>query len=400
MSRILFAWELGDRSGHVAALLPLAREMTARGHEFFFALRDLATVSALARHQSGTFVQAPVWMRGTAGLPPAASYAESLLRFGYLDPGGLAGLYRGWRALYDAFAPDLLIVDHSPTALLAARGTLLKRAAYSTGFGIPPRTQPLPAYRWWETAPQQRLEDVERRVIASINPMLTEFGAEPLGSLAEILSTDAEVIYQFPELDAYPRAENTVHVGSISDPGWGLTPRWPAAGEHRVFAYLYPDDPSFEVLLGALAAAKVAALVYAPGAPRALTRRHESERIAISTEPFEIGQVVREVDIAVCHGGAGITGAMLGAGVPMLIVPTQMEQLMIGRRVQALGAGIVLSGELGVPAARKLIERLLREPAFRTAARAFATRHVAHDQATVVRGIADRFEALIAEKRA
>ena len=47
MAKILFAWELGGDYGHLARLLPLARELLARGHRPIFVLRDLLGAEAI-----------------------------------------------------------------------------------------------------------------------------------------------------------------------------------------------------------------------------------------------------------------------------------------------------------------------------------------------------------------
>ena len=44
MSRILFAWEIGDHSGHVVPYLPLLRRYREAGHEVVVAARDTGEV--------------------------------------------------------------------------------------------------------------------------------------------------------------------------------------------------------------------------------------------------------------------------------------------------------------------------------------------------------------------
>ena len=72
------------------------------------------------------------------GLPDPVNAAETLIRFGYLEPESLTGICRAWRNLIDCLRPDLLFCDFAPTALLATRGTGLRTAVSDTGYGIPP----------------------------------------------------------------------------------------------------------------------------------------------------------------------------------------------------------------------------------------------------------------------
>jgi UDP:flavonoid glycosyltransferase YjiC (YdhE family) len=46
-----------------------------------------------------------------------------------------------------------------------------------------------------------------------------------------------------------------------------------------------------------------------------------------------------DCDLAICHGGHGTVGSALLAGVPLLVLPFNVEQYHTGERVQSLGAG-------------------------------------------------------------
>src|SRR5438445_13046775 len=123
MSRILYAWELGTGYGHLGSVLPLAVRLRARGHEVVFARRDLTPPERFLGRRGFALLQAPVWLSERRGLDLPVSYAEMLANFGFLDRAGLTGMVKAWRQLYALVQPDLLVIDHAPTALLAVRGT-------------------------------------------------------------------------------------------------------------------------------------------------------------------------------------------------------------------------------------------------------------------------------------
>ena len=127
MSRILYAWELGMGYGHVGSVLPLAMRLQERGHEIVFALRDLSHAERFLGRRGFALLQAPVWMGDKRGPELPVSYADMLANFGFPDRAGLTAMVRAWRGLYALVRPDLLMIDHGPTALLAARGTGLRR---------------------------------------------------------------------------------------------------------------------------------------------------------------------------------------------------------------------------------------------------------------------------------
>ena len=65
--------------------------------------------------------------------------------------------------------------------------------------------------------------------------------------------------------------------------------------------------------------------------------RDDDTVLAIEAVPHE--WLYRHVAAIVHHGGAGTTGASLGAGVPVTVVPFTMDQPFWGARVAALGVG-------------------------------------------------------------
>lgn len=86
--------------------------------------------------------------------------------------------------------------------------------------------------------------------------------------------------------------------------------------------------------------------------------------------------VLRRAAVFVTHGGMNSALEGLAAGVPLVVVPQQVEQLIIGRTVAERGAAVVLRQHLSnraVPPAelRAAVERALTDPAARQAAEAF-----------------------------
>jgi UDP:flavonoid glycosyltransferase YjiC (YdhE family) len=74
------------------------------------------------------------------------------------------------------------------------------------------------------------------------------------------------------------------------------------------------------------------------------------------------------------HGGFGTTMTALAAGVPQVVVPLfTLDQSINGNHVAAVGAGLNLDGgPMAIPVLAEAVERLVAEPAYRTAAKAVA----------------------------
>jgi MGT family glycosyltransferase len=78
-------------------------------------------------------------------------------------------------------------------------------------------------------------------------------------------------------------------------------------------------------------------------------------------------------DVVVTTGGAGTVLAALGAGVPLVIVPTEWDKPEIARRVVEAGAGLWLSPSRCSPRRlRAAVERVLADRSFRERARRLA----------------------------
>jgi hypothetical protein len=376
VSRILLTWELGGNLGHITPLCVLARALRERGHEVSFALRDLRAGAELLRQDGFRVFQAPVIRVRATDLPPEpASYPEMLLHCGFADPSGLAASVRSWRNLFRGVGADLLVFDYAPTAMLAARGTGIPRVIFGTGFCSPPRVSPMPSIRPWESIPQERLESSERRALDTANAALNVVGTSPLGAFHDLLEAEENFLTTFPELDHYPNRTGGNYIGPIQDVESGQPPRWPAIEGKKVFVYLRPNSPAFRPLAAFLRTGKAATLWFAPGMATSDAKDLQSESLRFVTEPLNIARVAGEAAAAICHAGHGTTAALLMRGVPLLLIPETVEQLLLARNVVVMGAAdaitpVVLRGEFRVRVASFVESKIVQERA-----RAFAMKH-------------------------
>lgn len=87
--------------------------------------------------------------------------------------------------------------------------------------------------------------------------------------------------------------------------------------------------------------------------------------------PFvPLRHVLPNTALVVHHGGRGTTLAALRAGVPSLMVPRWLDGFANARLAAELGAGRVVPADLGADGLREAVADLLREDAYRLAARA------------------------------
>lgn len=84
-------------------------------------------------------------------------------------------------------------------------------------------------------------------------------------------------------------------------------------------------------------------------------------------------EVLLRATVFVSHGGMNSVNESLSHGVPMLVIPQMGEQMIIGKRVEELGAGLYIEkAEVTVDRLREGVRRLLADTRFRE--RAFRVR--------------------------
>jgi hypothetical protein len=307
----------------------------------------------------------------------------------------LAAHAAAWRNRYELLDPQLIVFDHSPTAMLAARGMAVRRIVTGMGFTVPADTYPMESLRPWQEVGTDRLRQREDEALRVANAVLKGFGQPALERLGQLYSdVDDALLTTFPELDPYsgrrPRTMN--YLGPTIATG-GAEPRWPAGSGKRIFIYLRPFAGVVEVLrfLGRRALPTIAFVdglaSSVPEQCAAPTTRFESRRIDLS-------MAARDCDLAILNGTGGTTAAMLLAGRPSLQIPIHLEHALNAYAVERMGAG--LSAPVSDP--RAIVDRLdpvLGSEQYSVAARRFAEDHARFDSARQRDQIVERIEAVL-----
>ncbi|MEX1057083.1 MAG: hypothetical protein WED11_05100 [Natronospirillum sp.] len=341
MSRILFCWELGLNSGHVRHITWLQARFRERGHTVAFCLKDTAQGRQFLGPDAH-IVPAPLPALTHSTDAPIRNYAELLKRHGFDHPIALCKVVRDWLRVYQQFRPDLIVGDHAPTAVLAARCAGIPAAVYGIGFLIPPLQAPMPCFEWWRPSPPRvELRQVERGVLAAINYTLGKHQQPPLERVADVLDVPVRALTTARVLDEYrERPETERYYGLWASPTTGIWPGWPTGTGPKILGYLRAEHATFLPIINALRRLPVRAVIHVPDCSAEFEREWSNSSVRLCRESLNMQCGAQDCDVAVCYGSGGFVADLLAQGKPLLLAPPVMQQAMVAQRVLLAGAGV------------------------------------------------------------
>ena len=391
---ILLAWELGGGLGHLIRALPLVRSLRQHGHRVSIVARDMSRVTRSFAGLDVDFFQAPVKrIRPENRVVTLRNFAHILHNNGYADGKELVRLSEGWRSLYRELKPDLLLSDHSPTALVAARGLPLPVATIGTGFCCPPDVSPLPDFRPWMPDAQEQIRRDEAGVLERINQLLLGWDQPPLDRLSQLYAeVDECILATFAELDHYRQRRGGSYYGAWPHNG-GDTPNWPQQGRgKRVFAYV-KNFKALPNLLNLLTQFKLPSIVYCDRLHAQTRQRFASPTLQFADRRLDLAQVGQTCDFAILNAGHGATVSMLLAGKSILQMPLNLEQSLTALTTLRLGAGLIVEPNQTQQVAQRLAQ-MVNSNRFEGAQR-FASRYAEYDPQLQIERIVGRLEQLL-----
>lgn len=398
--KILFAWELGGNLGHILRQRQIAAQLRQRGHQVVFAAKNVA----LARQVLADDGHADVGSIEVLQAPAAAgrfrhphrdisSYADMLMAHGFGMPQVLQPLIDAWLAMFREVRPDVVVLDHSPAALFAARLCGVPSVNIGTGFEIPPALAPFPDFRPWLKVPKQVFLKMEAGMLEQLNALAQAHRRPPFARLADCLRADRSLLLTFKELDHYPERSDGEYLGPLFSTDLGADVVWPATHAQNVLVYLRPN-PELETTLASLAKLAANVVCVIPGISSDVQACYAHAHMSIYSAPVKLATLLTQCDLVVSHLGHGLLSASVLAGVPVLGIPTQIEQMLLGQCAQAAGVGrYVPLNEVRAKLDAVLVD-MLGAPSLREKSVALAARYPDYDQVQLLVKVASQIESL------
>ena len=365
--RVLIAWEHGRHLGHLTRLLALAEELRTQGAEVVWALPAHQPQSMEAVQLAGwAAVWAPSTAPSTARAAPQ-SFADILSRFGFADEAVLVGQVQAWLDRMETLRIDRVLLDYAPAAQLAAHLAAIPAAQVTNGFDAPPAHCPTFGLSLRGPFIEQR----NARVVAAVTDTIAAVGRRLVGKsgvgLQAMLEHPTRWLDCIPETDPYGAddrpARSGIFIGPQGQPANAVHADWPEGPGPRVLAYLRGRSMP-RLVLPALADYGAAVLCAWPDASDADIQEFSRARTRVIRAPIPLSTLLPKADLVVNYGSTGFVCQALMNGKAQLILPADAEKWLVARRVQALRAGVVASGE-SIDAARAAFESALVTSALR-----------------------------------
>lgn len=354
MGRILLCWELGTDYQHLLSLQSIARFYQGKGYDIWVAGRDVTKLKRLFSDVKVCVVQAPfadsAAELGVESYAPR-SYADFLRRCGFHHADALSGLISAWRTLFDFIQPDLLLCDHAPAALLAARGLsfagrLVPKVAVGTPFSVPDDNRPAGVFFSGDLAKNDIIR-YEDDLVKVINKVCIEYSIPRINNLAELFSDiDKRIFQTYSELDHYgyrsaEQRHKTAYVGAAV-PDFSEPAIFPHFKGPKIYCHV-KGSVETPVLLKTLQAIECSAIVLVDGIPDSIINAHQARHILYVDKPVSMQEVLAKSTFAILNGGINSVSLFMKAGIPVALFPLHIEQFLMVKRVEALNAGVQLN---------------------------------------------------------
>src|SRR5438552_11636591 len=110
---------------------------------------------------------------------------------------------------------------------------------------------------------------------------------------------------------------------------------------------------------------------------------------------MSVSRMLPQADMVICHASHQMTAQALLAGKPLLLLPTQLEQFLITRRVVRYGAGLGIAPEVNNPDYTSALTALPERSGYASKARDFSDRSARHERGAALATMIARIEAAL-----
>ncbi|QIG46415.1 glycosyltransferase family 1 protein [Nordella sp. HKS 07] len=387
---VLLCWEFGGGHGHVRRLKSISDQLQARGFTTAYGLRrpeaGLAIGIALE-----TIRPAPNWPLRPAAAGrgmTSATYGDYLAQLMLRPHDDLDERFRLWHDLIEREQPDLVIADYAPSVSLLCHERV-SVVAIGDGYTLPPPT--LDSFpRLIEDVP---IEYDESDVVRRINAALSTYDRTPITRYPLINRADQHHLLTFPFLDPYRDQRAGGWLGTADTRGIILQNEAP----RRLFSYFHESRQTDARLVDGLVQSGLPGKAIFSSPLRRTVKKLEAAGIETPDGLADLATELAASGVLVHQGSGGMTMAGIAAGLPQVMLRSDLEKTLNAKAIVARHAGIVLGWSSFVAQdLARAIREAAESPAMRDAARQLSRENEAYLQLDAAAEIANACESLLA----
>ena len=329
---------------------------------------------------------------------PIPSFTHLLIRQCFSNVDELSGYLHAWCSIFEQVKPDLVLFEHSPTALIAAHHCHFKKVLVGNGFTAPPiqtdAAEPFLPFPDTLRVPQvlQGLHQDDGEVCKLINAALNRLLLPEIPNLHAIYAqVDTSFLMTWPALDHFGSRVGMRYFG-VEAPSALSAPPWPRGAGPLVFGYLQAF-PSIELLLRGLMAQNARSVLFVRNLPDAIRQSYSHTGLVFVDAPVDLQTVAKQAAWAISHGNHSTVAHFAASGVPQLLIPLYQEQLFLAQKLAAQGSAVVaFQDQPGFTAPLRALEL---DTGYRQRATQLAQQCGPYDTQAVSDGIRQEFDLLL-----
>ncbi|WP_160168584.1 glycosyltransferase [Catenovulum agarivorans] len=397
MKHIVFCWEFGEGYGHISGFIPIAKHLQTMGIKVSWIIRHLDFAHLIKKNfdENTLIFQSPCTRNTNSNRSATLSYSHIISHLGYNNPQLLTNLLGTWRTLLQTLSVDLIVADHSPSAVLAAKTLNIKSCMIGTGFFSPPRQLILPQFDIFPPQSSNTLQKIDDGVLATINSSITKFNQAELASVSEIFTVEEDFLCTFPELDHYSNRDSDNYWGARYATNLGQSHQF-KTDKYKVFVYLHSRTKNYQQLLEALNQLPIEGLIHIPKLDVSQLKKQYTN-LDFSDQPIKLSAIENQVDLIICNAGHGTVAAALLSGIRLLVIPNQLEQRILAKKLTEQGLSAALVPESNLGTIHKALNFMIADSSIKANAANFKNRYLGFNSELHAEEIAKRCAEIVME---
>jgi len=408
LAKILLSMIVSNDLGPISRLLPIAQELSKRGHDLAFCNR--AKAPSLLIQEAG-FKNMPVVPSQSPSVYPSEFTAEiwngnqGSSYMGFLDIEFVRAIAQDYVEMMQDYNPDIIVDTWGLPACLAAKILRIPLVTITQADNHPDAE----GYIWWRQTPPDLPNPVP-----VVNQVLKEHGLPLLKEkIEELFVGDMVLIVGTPDTDPLPDYSQVTYVGPLQlNTSVESLPNWiQKLPTDQPLVWVYSGNPRYgdkPFIADSIVIIRACVEVFGnENMQVVLTTGHQPLPKEFTTLPPNIHfasyvpgyAMAKKSDLVIHHGGHGSYLTALSAGTPTIIIPTYSERESNARRLSELGAGeFVLpqtddSGEkiISMDEFREKVRRVLDEQSYNQNAQRVARKMRKHGGAIQAADLIEEF---------